>query len=76
MLKLTVDSTRYTAYLYLVEIKPGAAVTQIKCEGPKGGTVVLDFDKDGRLLGVELIGASVLLPLEHLPPRTNGEINS
>lgn len=26
-----------------------------------GGTVILDFDEDGKLLGVEILGASRLL---------------
>lgn len=41
-------------------IAPGDAVEQLMIERKKG-LIVLDFDKKGRLLGVEVIGARKLL---------------
>jgi uncharacterized protein YuzE len=37
------------------------AVEQVVIERPGRGDVVLDFDAEGRLLGVEIIGATALL---------------
>jgi uncharacterized protein YuzE len=50
------------AYIYLVEIRPGEARHTRTCEGASGGTINLDFDAFGRLLGIELLGARQLLP--------------
>jgi uncharacterized protein YuzE len=61
-LRVTLDPDADAGYVYLSEIPDGAAVTQ-RVVGVAGrGEVVLDFDEDGRLLGVELVGASSLLP--------------
>jgi len=38
------------AYLYLCEIKPGAAVRTQRC-----GEALIDFDRSGAVLGFELI---------------------
>ena len=64
MLKIKLDPSGHTAYICLTNIQSGMSVKQIKCDGPSGGTIVLDFDVDGHLLGVELIGAQTLLPQE------------
>ncbi|MGH9550895.1 MAG: DUF2283 domain-containing protein [Terriglobales bacterium] len=53
------------AYLYLTEIKKGGvASTQTvrakKASGELGPMVNLDFDNDGRLLGIEVISDNAL----------------
>lgn len=46
---------------------PGEAVRQIAdISGPAGGEIILDFDAEGRLLGIELLGATLLLRPEVL----------
>lgn len=60
-MRLTYDSRANCADAYIApEVATGEAVEQVVVER-KGGTVVLDFSDDGRLLGVELIGAKALL---------------
>jgi uncharacterized protein YuzE len=39
----------------------GRRVGKCSLERPERGDIVLDFDADGRLLGVEVIGATELL---------------
>lgn len=61
---------RYTgteAYLYLTDIKPGGSVRQRIIEsqssdGEHAGRVIVDFDAEGRVLGVEFTRADNLLP--------------
>jgi uncharacterized protein YuzE len=61
-MRMTYDSYANAAYLALGDdVADGAAVENVVIERPGQGDVVLDFDADGRLLGVELIGARELL---------------
>ncbi len=63
------------AYLYLTEIGPGESAKQIEIhatnsEGVEQGLIILDFSNDGRLLGIEAVGARHVLPsrlLENFP---------
>lgn len=62
-MSITFDPEANAAY---VPVGPGPglgeAVRQIAdIEGPAGGEIILDFDADGHLLGVELLGARILL---------------
>lgn len=60
-MKLTYDREADAAYLQIAEvISPGAAVRQIQVEvdDTAQGQFVLDFDSDGKLLGVEVLFAS------------------
>jgi uncharacterized protein YuzE len=43
------------------DVADGYAVENVVIERPDRGDIVLDFDADGRLLGVEVIGAAGLL---------------
>lgn len=49
-------------------IRPGEASRQLHVELPDGvpGEIILDFDRDGHLLGVEILGATRLLRAEDL----------
>ena len=65
-MKLTYDRKADAAYLYLKEpVKKGAAKITCPGEGEAGG-INLDFDAEGRLLGIEILDASRRLPLELL----------
>ncbi|MFG1704219.1 DUF2283 domain-containing protein [Nonomuraea sp. M3C6] len=62
------DAENDVAYIYLVdEIGQDEAESQflVEREGMPG-EIVLDFDADGRLLGVEVLGASAILRPEVL----------
>jgi uncharacterized protein YuzE len=45
----------------LISSRDASAVENVVIERPGRGDIVLDFDADGRLLGVEVIGATELL---------------
>jgi uncharacterized protein YuzE len=62
-MRITYDRTVDAAKIYLVEIENGAAVTQ-KCLPLENGEIILDFDKDGYLLGIEILGADSILKPE------------
>jgi len=64
-MKITYDSSANAAYVQIVgAIDPGEAAQQIRSiETPGGrGEIVLDFDVEGRLLGLELLNAREVLP--------------
>lgn len=50
--------------MHLTDIRPGEAVSQRAVENPVEGVgeVVLDFDWEGRLLGVEFLDDRLLPP--------------
>lgn len=61
-MRMTYDSDADAAYLAIEDdIADGSAVENVVIERPGRGDIVLDFDADGRLLGVEVIGATGLL---------------
>jgi uncharacterized protein YuzE len=63
--RITFDRGANAAYIYLREIGPGeVAKTVTVDEAP--GLVNLDFDKSKHLIGIELLPATKLLPLELL----------
>ncbi len=61
-MRVTFDRKANAAYIYLVDIGPGEAVKQ----ETTGGPVILDFDRSGRLIGIEVLNASEFLPQEIL----------
>lgn len=61
VMRLSYDDEANAAYLELEDIAEGTAVENVVVERPGRGDIVLDFDADGRLLGVEVIGATALL---------------
>ena len=64
-MRVEYDRQADSAYIYLVDkIAPGQAKKQEICgELPD---VILDFDEGGLILGIEVLGASRLLPRELL----------
>ena len=61
------DRAANCAYMYLKEIADGEAATQcvVECD-EASGMIVLDLDKKGRLIGIEVMGATKALPQELL----------
>lgn len=58
--RFTLDPSVDAAYVPVApSIGAGESVENVVIERP--GTIVLDFDAQGRLLGVEILGASALL---------------
>ncbi len=61
---LTIDPAVDAAYISIApSISDGESVENVIIERPQG-TIVLDFDEAGRILGIEILGASVLLTPE------------
>lgn len=63
-MKLTYDEQANAAYVMLVQaIEPGESVNQLHSfQTPGGkGELILDFDSDGRILGLEILGARQVL---------------
>lgn len=70
-MKLTYDPEADAAYLQVVEnINPGEATHQIQVPERENvpGQFILDFNSDGKLLGLEILFASSVLP----PDMTRG----
>ncbi len=66
-MKLKYDKEADAAYLSLKDIGIGEA-SQTYCCNPQevNGMINLDFDKEGRLIGIEVLDASKKLPQELL----------
>jgi uncharacterized protein YuzE len=59
------------AYVHLVdEMADGAAVENVVVEREGKGDIVLDFDSNGHLLGIEIIGAGDLVAAHVLAAAT------
>jgi len=59
--RFTIDHSADAAYFSVAPtVDAGESVENVVIERAKG-TIVLDFDADGRLLGVEVLGATSLL---------------
>jgi uncharacterized protein YuzE len=65
--KVTYDESVEAAYIYLTEIAAGGVATTVPgWPDSEAFMVNLDFDGDGRLVGIEVMGASGKLPPEFL----------
>jgi uncharacterized protein YuzE len=65
--KITFDRGANAAYIALKEIGPGEAARQHVVDAQHTrGMIVLDFDKKGRLIGIEVLEATKALPEEVL----------
>ena len=67
-MKITYDLLADAAYIaFTTAITPGQVARTYTCNPTEvGGQINLDFDVEGRLLGVEVLNASKGLPLEAL----------
>jgi uncharacterized protein YuzE len=63
-MRVTYDPEVDAAYIYLREIEVGGSVYTYLAEPEiKTDMINLDFDREGRLIGIEVLSAS-----RHLPP--------
>ena len=68
-MKITYDASVDAAYIYLTSdgIDAGEVEFTYACDpNVVGGMVHLDFDRNGLLLGIEVLAASKLLPTQLL----------
>lgn len=68
-MRATHDREVDAAYVYIRHKIPPGGVARTRSVRTQHGDVSLDFDKDGCLIGVELIPASKLLPKELRRPK-------
>ena len=63
-MRITYDPKADAAYIYLVdEIRPGGVARTYPCDPREvNGQINLDFDSEGRLLGIEVLDARRKLP--------------
>lgn len=63
-MKITYDETVDSAYIEILSSGEGSVSFSSNAVQPKGcpGEVNIDFDANGRLLGVEVIAASLVIP--------------
>lgn len=67
MIKIEYDKEADAAYVYLKEIGPAGVSFTYPCNPAEvNGMINLDFDKDGKLIGIEVMDASKKLPKEIL----------
>jgi uncharacterized protein YuzE len=67
-MKLSYDPEVDAAYIYVREAESRLGTVKSVPVRDAPGDIVLDFDTDGRLFGIEVLDASRLLPAELLPP--------
>ena len=67
-MKIQYDRSADAAYIYIAdEIGPGGVVSTYPCDPREvRGMINLDFDADGRLVGIEVMDASKCLPPDAL----------
>ena len=65
-MRITYDPKADAAYIYLVdEISPGGVARTYPCDPLEvNGQINLDFDSEGRLLGIEVLDAKKRLPVD------------
>lgn len=65
-MRIKYDSDSDAAYVYLKDsILPGEATNTVVCDVDiESASIHLDFDATGHLLGIEVLGASRVLPDE------------
>lgn len=67
MIKIEYDKAADAAYIYLKEIGPSGVGFTYPCDPIEvKGMINLDFDKEGKLEGIEIMDASKKLPKEIL----------
>lgn len=60
-LRVTFDREADGAYIYLRDIEPGGVAETVVCDDVP---VNLDLDTQGQLVGIEILSASRVLPME------------
>jgi uncharacterized protein YuzE len=66
-MKITYDKNTDAAYIYLTEISAGGVKKTYPCDPAEvKGMINLDFNPEGILVGIEVLGASKKLPKELL----------
>lgn len=73
-MRMTFDAEADAAYVYLVpEIAPGGVSQTRQCMIPlPGSDISLDFDADGKLLGIEILGARRILRSDTVESASEG----
>jgi uncharacterized protein YuzE len=66
-MKITLDRSIDAAYIYLTSRREEKAVKTYPCDPIEvGGQINLDFNSNGQLIGIEVLDATRLLPIDLL----------
>jgi uncharacterized protein YuzE len=70
-LRVRIDGIADAAYICLRKIEPGGVAYTVPVEfdedeGPRFGSIYLDFDANNTLIGIEVLGPAHILPPEVL----------
>lgn len=69
-IRVDYDESANAAYIELTDIAPGDSAQMYACDpGAVGGMINLDFNSEGRLIGIEVLDARRMLPPELLAPQ-------
>jgi uncharacterized protein YuzE len=73
-MRVTYDAEVDAAYIYLVDAPlPGSAVTTLSLDPREvNGEVNIDLDFEGRIIGIEVLDASRLLPTGFMQAHVSG----
>ena len=64
-MRVTFDPTADAAYIYLSESSSAEFGYSYNCDPVEAKAMInLDFDRDGRLIGIEVLGAQAHLPAD------------
>ena len=64
-MRIICDESADAAYIRLIESGDGAARRTVPCD-VDAHAIVLDFDRDDRLIGIEILDARTTLPVQLL----------
>lgn len=62
--RVTLDDEANAAYIYLMDGIASGSVARTVPLDHRGAMINLDFDANGRVVGVEILGAAAALPTE------------
>ncbi len=62
-MRLTYDPDADAAYVYFVDVIAAGAVKRTEVSGIElvGSVIIVDFDAEGKILGIEILGAGRVL---------------
>ncbi|NYG58757.1 uncharacterized protein YuzE [Nocardioides daedukensis] len=68
-IRVSYDESANAAYIELTDIGAGDSAQMYACDPVAvGGMINLDFNSEGRLIGIEVLDARRMLPVELLRP--------
>lgn len=70
-MKITYDKIADAVYIYLSDKERNSSYTYLCDPKEVGGMINLDFNKEGKLIGIEVLGAKSKLPADFVSNAIN-----